>query len=140
MISNLQNKDALLARLLDSPLAAELERSLNDGPEAARRRAQVALEELTAKHNARQPKMSAKARELADRRDALSREFEAAKLAALRAVDDAQSEREDFVRRRAEIQALANAGASYLRARGLDSAEAIERHLGLLKLNNEVTR
>jgi hypothetical protein len=135
MISNrnLQNKDALIARLLDSPLAAELERSLNNGAEAARHRAQVALEELTAKHNSRHPKMSAKARELADRRDALSREYEAAKLAALVAKDNAQAEQEDFARRRAEIQALANAGASHLRQRGLDSAEAIERHLGLAK-------
>lgn len=129
MLTARETKDALIQRLLDSPLAAELERSLHDGTEAARRHIANALEELERKHEERQAPLAAKALELRQKRDALQAEYEEAKLAAMEAGDKATNEQHAFAARRAALQRLAKTGTEHLMELGLDSVEAAKRYV-----------
>jgi hypothetical protein len=133
MMNVAETKDAMIARLLASPLARELQESLSASAAAVRARASEALAQEMPRRARRQAELS----DIAQR--ALS-EFERARAAyekALhikdRAGDADTSYREQTAQWRSEVRSISSANKARLEAIGLTSVEEFERrYLGLV--------
>lgn len=124
--TTLENKDALIARLLDSPLAQEIERNFRNGAVAVRQRAVQELEQRLPQKLARRSKLDELARVAADDLAKAKLEFERAALAASKAGDGAMAHREAVSQWRAELESVTTAGEQRLREMGLSTVADFE--------------
>jgi hypothetical protein len=130
VITNLENKaqqDALIARLLESPLAAELQRSLSEGGEAIRQRANQLFEERKRLNRERNARLNEKAAASRARSDEAREAYEAAKREAEMDGDKARNAQEEAARVLAELRTLKTAGDSRLDELGISSVADLER-------------
>lgn len=124
--TTLENKDALIARLLASPLAQEIERNFCNGAVAVRQRAAQELEQRLPQKLARRSKLDELARVAADDLAKARREFERAALAASKAGDDVMAYREAVSQWRADLKSLTTAGEQRLRELGFANVADFE--------------
>jgi len=130
MMTNLQNKDAqaaLIEKLLDSPLAAELQRSLNQGADAVRRRAAELLEQRKAANTARISALRAAAQEANDAWQAARLALEEAERRRNATSDDLAAAREQAGREHQELRQLSTASAQHLESQSLHTVEDLDR-------------
>jgi hypothetical protein len=128
--SDEHRRDNLIDKLLQSPLAKELERSIRG--DAVRARARQALEEAQAPADAaRLEQLAQTAQTLTAECNRLRAELKAAERAADSAWTRLDDLRERIIAQRASASAIAAASGRWLEANNLHTAEDVERRLGI---------
>jgi hypothetical protein len=123
-------RERLVEALLASPLALELNRSMNEGPAAVRAKAATALVEATRRHDIRMARLTSRAKDLVEKRDVAKRAFETADAAARDAADQVALEQMNGVTACRELQAISTASAAWLESQGLADVAAFEKKYG----------
>lgn len=134
MISNYQTKEAVMARLMDSPIfAAEVERAmLHDSVTAIRHYADEAFKAFKEKRQARQRELDLAAKQAADALSRAKTAYEQANAASARTGDQATLHRQGTAHLSRECSELATARASRLEELGIRSVSDLDARLSAL--------
>jgi hypothetical protein len=109
------HREELIERLLDSPLAKEMQREISEGATAIRARAEKELPPFVARNRERIAALQAAADVLIEKRDSAKDEAERLAREADRACDLLRSTKERFRLEEIRLRELCTAGAERLR-------------------------